>query len=107
MRTEMVRTGLPDRVHVVGAVAENLPLQTGLIDVAWLSAVVHHFADLEQSAQELRRVVHSGGVLLIRGLIADSAVPRGLAICPAASEPYQAFHPPRGWTPCCTRQDSS
>jgi predicted RNA methylase len=24
MRTEMVRTGLPDRVHVVGAVAENL-----------------------------------------------------------------------------------
>jgi hypothetical protein len=59
--------------------------------VAWLSAVVHHFTDLEQSAQELRRVVHSGGVLLIRGLFADSAVPSGLRYLPGCQRALSSF----------------
>jgi SAM-dependent methyltransferase len=91
MRLEMVAGGLPDRVQVVGAGAEDLPLRAGSIDVVWLSAVVHHFADLERSGLELRRVTPSSGVLLVRGLFSDSAVPTGLRLLPGSRRALSRF----------------
>ena len=91
MRLEMVLGGVPERVHVVGACAEDLPLPAGSIDVGWLSAVVHHFDDLERACLELRRVIRCPGVVLVRGLFADSAVPSGLRLLPGSQRALSGF----------------
>jgi SAM-dependent methyltransferase len=59
---------------VVAGTATNLPLKSSTMDSAWLSTVVHHLAadELAVAARELRRVVRSGGPVLIR-----SAFPGG------------------------------
>ena len=64
-----------DRVRFVAGVAEAIPLRTAAVDVAWLSVVVHHFNDLSQAAREVRRVVRTGGTVLLRTAIPD-LVPR-------------------------------
>jgi SAM-dependent methyltransferase len=56
-------------VHVVAGRAEALPLRAGAVDVAWLSAVVHHLGSGWQ--EEIVRVLAPGGRLLVRGLFAD------------------------------------
>jgi SAM-dependent methyltransferase len=53
-------------VLYVGGRAEALPLQDQSCDLAWLSTVIHHVDDLGACARELRRVVRSGGRVLIR-----------------------------------------
>lgn len=53
-------------VTYVGGRAEDLPLRDQCCDRAWLSTVIHHVDNLEACARELRRVVRSQGVLLIR-----------------------------------------
>lgn len=59
--------------HLFYAVArgEHLPLADACCDLAWLSQVVHHIADREACARELRRVVRRGGYVLIRGAFGD------------------------------------
>jgi ubiquinone/menaquinone biosynthesis C-methylase UbiE len=64
-----------DRVRFVAGTAEAIPLRTAAVDVAWLSVVVHHFDDLSQAAREVRRVVRTGGTVLLRTAIPD-LVPR-------------------------------
>lgn len=46
---------------------ERLPLHDDAVAAAWLSTVVHQFADLAAAAGEIRRVVEPGGTVLIRG----------------------------------------
>jgi ubiquinone/menaquinone biosynthesis C-methylase UbiE len=61
------RTSLAhEQVAYVQGDAQALPLHDATFDVAWLSTVIHHFADLEAAAREVRRVVRSGGVALVR-----------------------------------------
>jgi ubiquinone/menaquinone biosynthesis C-methylase UbiE len=61
-------------VALTAGSAEALPLRTASVDVAWLSAVVHQFADLGWAVGELRRVVRPGGRVLVRGFFGDTPV---------------------------------
>jgi SAM-dependent methyltransferase len=62
--------GLGPEVHLVVGVGERIPLGADAVDIAWLSAVIHHIADRRACAGELRRVVTPGGRLFIRGFFA-------------------------------------
>jgi SAM-dependent methyltransferase len=42
-----------------------LPLEDGSIDLVWCSEVLEHVADTAQTLSEIRRVLHSGGRLLL------------------------------------------
>ena len=55
-----------ERVAYINGDAHALPLRAGVCDVAWLSTVIHHFADLDAAARETRRVLRDGGVALVR-----------------------------------------
>ncbi len=54
------------RVRYVKGHAEHIPVGDNLYDLAWLSMVIHHIADLEACAAELHRVLKPGGIVLIR-----------------------------------------
>jgi ubiquinone/menaquinone biosynthesis C-methylase UbiE len=60
----------PAVTYVRGS-AEHIPLGAGSCDVALLFLVWHHVADKPAAAAELRRVVRSGGSLLIRTGLRD------------------------------------
>jgi ubiquinone/menaquinone biosynthesis C-methylase UbiE len=66
MRAEGRRKTTGLRVEYVGGAAEWVPLRARACDFAWLSTVIHHIADLERAARELRRVVRPGGAVLVR-----------------------------------------
>lgn len=57
-------------VDLVAARADGLPLRTGTAAAAWMSAVLHHVGDIGACARELRRVLATGGPVLIRGAFA-------------------------------------
>jgi ubiquinone/menaquinone biosynthesis C-methylase UbiE len=63
----------PDRGNLFYAVArgEQLPLRDACCDMAWLSQVIHHVADRDACAREVRRVLRRGGYALIRGAFGD------------------------------------
>jgi ubiquinone/menaquinone biosynthesis C-methylase UbiE len=71
----MLRTAAKsgDRENLFYAVArgEAIPLREACCDLAWLSQVIHHIADRQACARELRRVLKRGGHVLIRGAFAD------------------------------------
>jgi len=91
MRTQLVEEGVPPGVRVVAARAEGVPLDRGSIDVAWLSAVVHHVVDLDGCARELDRVVAVGGTVLVRGLFADLGRIPSLELLPGGERARAAF----------------
>lgn len=45
---------------------ESLPLRAASCAAAWLSTVIHHIADLDAAARELRRVLRGDGPVLVR-----------------------------------------
>jgi SAM-dependent methyltransferase len=53
-------------VHYVVGAAEALPLATARIDLAFLSMVYHHLADVPSALAELQRVVRRGGWVVAR-----------------------------------------
>lgn len=53
-------------VRFVEGAAERIPLDDDSCDVAWLSQIVHHLTDLDAAAKELRRVVRSSGLVIVR-----------------------------------------
>jgi ubiquinone/menaquinone biosynthesis C-methylase UbiE len=53
-------------VEVLAGDATSLPLPDASADAAWLSLVIHHIADLEAAAREIRRVLRPGAPVLIR-----------------------------------------
>ncbi|WUR56949.1 methyltransferase domain-containing protein [Micromonospora chokoriensis] len=55
---------------VVHGAAERIPLGDKSVDAAWISTVIHHVADLNCAARELRRVLRPGGPVLIRSAFA-------------------------------------
>jgi SAM-dependent methyltransferase len=63
-----MRARIPRRpgIEVFDGHAGALPLPDGSADAAWLSTVIHHVADLEAAAQEIRRVLRPGAPVLIR-----------------------------------------
>ncbi|MGH2734620.1 MAG: class I SAM-dependent methyltransferase [Actinomycetota bacterium] len=71
MRRNASRKRLPAVVALVGGTAERIPLKPGSCGCAWLSTVLHHIADLEACAGELRRVLGGRGTVLIRNSFGD------------------------------------
>jgi SAM-dependent methyltransferase len=61
------RCGFPG---VLAGDAASIPLPDGSVDAVWLSTVIHHVPDLVEAAGEVRRVVRSGGTVLIRSAFA-------------------------------------
>ncbi|MCP2261793.1 Ubiquinone/menaquinone biosynthesis C-methylase UbiE [Streptoalloteichus tenebrarius] len=53
-------------VDVVAGTAESLPVADDAADAAWISTAIHHLADLDAAARELRRVLCLGAPVLIR-----------------------------------------
>ena len=64
MRDQIPRT---PAIRVLAGNAGALPLPAESADGAWLSLVLHHVADLEAGAREIRRVLRPGAPVLIRG----------------------------------------
>jgi SAM-dependent methyltransferase len=91
------------RVTYLRAEGVRLPLRDASCGAAWLSMVVHCFADLRVVADELHRVVAPGGVVLVRNLFRErlgelllyaffpSALPSDEARLPTAAEVRGAF----------------
>ena len=61
----------PAYVMYVAGRAESLPFHPCTFHVAWLSHVFHHVRDRFTCARELRRVLHPGGRVLVRGTFGD------------------------------------
>jgi SAM-dependent methyltransferase len=91
MLTEARRVGMPPAVACLAGRAETLPLAAGTVDVAWLSAVIHHIADPVAAARELRRVVVPGGTVLIRGFFAGASRLGWLPYFPGAERAVARF----------------
>jgi ubiquinone/menaquinone biosynthesis C-methylase UbiE len=70
MRSRATRDRPNPLVQHLGATAEHLPLREASCGTAWLSTVIHHFADLNACAIEVRRAVGPDGVVLIRSAFA-------------------------------------
>jgi ubiquinone/menaquinone biosynthesis C-methylase UbiE len=66
MRSEAVRKRGHRRISYVGGRAEHIPLRDQSVECAWLSTVIHHFADVAGAARELRRVLVPDGRVLVR-----------------------------------------
>ncbi len=67
MRAVAETTCRHPQVHFLKGAAEQVPLADESCDLAWLSQITHHVADLEAMARELRRVLRSSGRIVIRG----------------------------------------
>jgi SAM-dependent methyltransferase len=50
--------------------AAHIPLGDAAVDGVWLSTVIHHIADLDAAAREIRRVLKPGAPVLIRSAFA-------------------------------------
>jgi SAM-dependent methyltransferase len=70
---------------------ERLPLRSGSMDVAWVSAVIHHLADVDAAARELGRVVRPSGRVLVRGLFPGTSVLPWLDHMPGADRARGRF----------------
>lgn len=71
MRAEAVTKRQSQRITYIGGRGEEVPLRDDTCGCAWLSTVVHHLTDMEQTARELRRVLHPGSPVLIRNAFAE------------------------------------
>lgn len=62
---EVARHRLGDRIELVEAAAEDLPLDDGRFDAAFCSGTLHHVADKALALAEMRRVLKPGGRLVV------------------------------------------
>ena len=70
-------------VSYVNGVAEAVPLQTGSIDLIFISMVFHHFTDPRSVAEECKRVLTANGRLCLRTASSEQI----------SSYPYVPFFP--------------
>jgi SAM-dependent methyltransferase len=103
MREEARLALRDDRVALLGGRAEALPLRPDGVDVAWLSAVVHHLEDLDRAVGELRRVVRTGGCVLVRGFFSDTPVTGLLAHFPGIDRSAATFPASTAVLDACAR----
>lgn len=65
LQTARERVGEPLCRFLVGA-AESIPLETGTIDLVFMSMIYHHVRDWPRAHVELRRVLRESGRVVIR-----------------------------------------
>ena len=66
MRAQALAKRTSSRISYRAGDASSIPLGDGSCGLAWLSTVIHHFANLGAAARELRRVLVPGARVLIR-----------------------------------------
>ena len=68
--TPELLTRMPDRSDVVGVqgVAEKMPFEDASFDAAAITDAFHHFANQDDAARELHRVLRPGGGVLLHEL---------------------------------------
>lgn len=66
MREHAMATRPHADIHYVKGTAGSLPLDDNTADAAWMSTVIHQFPDVNETAQELRRVLKPEAPVLIR-----------------------------------------
>jgi SAM-dependent methyltransferase len=91
MRAQAVVVGLPPEVALVAGTAEHLAIRNSSVDVAWLSAVLHHLGDAKRCIEELGRVVTPGGAILVRGFFSDRSEVGWLRFFPGADRARTRF----------------
>lgn len=91
MRRAAQRCGVPSNASLVAGRAERLPIASAVVDVVWLSTVVHHLSDLDGWAADVRRVLKPGGSLLIRNLFSDVGTTSWLPELPGADRARRVF----------------
>jgi len=62
----------PDVSWVCGS-AESIPLETGSVDLVFISMAFHHFTDAAVAARECRRVLREGGWVFLRTSVGEKA----------------------------------
>jgi SAM-dependent methyltransferase len=67
MRETAISEAAHRRVRYVAGDAENIPLDDGSCDAAWLGYMIHHVPDRVRCAQELSRLLRAGGIVLVAG----------------------------------------
>lgn len=82
---EMIRAGDPTVGYVRG-LAEELPLASGSVDVAWLSTTLHHFFDRGQAVAELGRMLRDDGRVLVRTLLPERTPRHWFEVFPGRSK---------------------
>ncbi len=60
-----------DRITFKQASGESLPLDDGSVDMVFLSMVLHHLVNPQETFNECRRVLRSGGYVCLRNTVAD------------------------------------
>src|SRR5207244_9047228 len=83
MRAVAAQEHMHPRVRYAEGAGERIPLADSSCDAALLSYVIHHVADRDACAAELRRVLRAGAWVLVRGALRDSL----------ASAPHWRFFP--------------
>jgi SAM-dependent methyltransferase len=76
---------------IVRGDASLILLTADSVDVAWLSTVVHHLADLDVAAGEVRRVVRRGGAVFLRGVVPGRGRIPWLDAFPGATRARERF----------------
>jgi SAM-dependent methyltransferase len=84
MREVAERKHAHPRVRYVEGSAERIPLPDACCDAALLSYVLHHVDDRRACVAELRRVLRSSGLVILRGTLRESL----------EGVPWFAFFPP-------------
>lgn len=54
-----------NQIEILDGVAEHLPVTGASVDAAWAVNAMHHWSDLDAAIAELRRVLRSGGRLVL------------------------------------------
>jgi ubiquinone/menaquinone biosynthesis C-methylase UbiE len=80
-----------DHLRFVAGRGEALPFAAQSFDRAWLSAVVHHFTDLDGAMREVRRVLAPSGLVLVRGFFRDVDPPSLFALFRGLNRSAAAF----------------
>jgi SAM-dependent methyltransferase len=91
MLSVAVQAGLPDNaVQVVGR-AEQVPLDSGSFDAAWLSTVIHHVENRSACAAEVARLLVPSGRVYLRGFFAGLSRVGWLGFFPGAGRAVGRF----------------
>jgi ubiquinone/menaquinone biosynthesis C-methylase UbiE len=78
-------------VPMIRSRAESIPLRADVADVIWISTAFHHFADPAAAAADCRRVLRTGGHLLIRGFVPDHTDMAWLDLFPGSAKATARF----------------
>lgn len=78
-------------VSYIQGIAEALPLADHSVDVAWVSAAFHHFADPQRAGRELARILRKDGRVLLRGVVRDRTPLSWLELFPGWDKPLSRY----------------